>query len=38
MTEDVDNWEEDLEEDAVISLVIKNLSRLIWLFNFFPIL
>lgn len=26
MTEDVDNWEEDLEEDAVIANVIRNLN------------
>ncbi|XDV18906.1 hypothetical protein PO909_024504 [Leuciscus waleckii] len=26
MTEDVDNWEEDLEEDAVIANVLKNLN------------
>lgn len=36
MTEDVDNWEEDLEEDAVVANVLKNLSNLTFLHLFFP--
>lgn len=35
MTEDDDNWDEDLEEDASIARVFQHLSRLLTFFFFF---